>query len=207
MHPNPAYRQEPETRALAFAAERGFGVLTATGPEGILAAHVPFVLEDGRLAAHLVRSNPLVRHLKSGPAAALMVVSGPDGYVSPDWYGEADRVPTWNYVAVHLRGRLALLPEDRLRPHLERLSAGFEGRLAPKPPWTLDKMSEAALASMLRQIVPVEMPIEAVASTFKLNQNRSAAAREGAAAALAAGGTPGLETAALAALMRAVEKP
>lgn len=206
MHPNPAYRQEPESRALAFAAERGFGTLTAAGPDGVLAAHVPFVLEDGRLAAHLVRSNPLARHLKSGPATALMIVSGPDGYVSPDWYGEADRVPTWNYVAVHLRGQLALLPEDRLRPHLERLSADFEGRLAPKPPWTLEKMSEAALASMLRQIVPVEMPIEAVASTFKLNQNRSAAAREGAAAALAAGGTPGLETAALAALMQAVEK-
>lgn len=206
MHPNPAYRQEPEPRALAFAAARGFGTLTAAGPDGVLAAHIPFVLEDGRLAAHLVRSNPLARHLRHGPAAALMIVSGPDGYVSPDWYGEADRVPTWNYVAVHLRGPLALLPEDRLRPHLERLSAGFEGRLAPKPPWTLDKMSEAALASMLRQIVPVEMTVEAVASTFKLNQNRSAMAREGAAAALAAGGTPGLETAALAALMRAAEK-
>jgi transcriptional regulator len=207
MHPNPAFRQEPDSRALAFAAERGFGVLTVAGPEGVLAAHVPFVMEAGCIAAHLVRSNPLARHLRAGPAEALMIVSGPDAYVSPDWYGEADMVPTWNYVAVHLRGPLALLPEERLRAHLERLSANFEERLRPKAPWTLGKMSEEAIAARLRQIVPVEMRIAGVASTFKLNQNRSAPARAGAAAALAAGGTPGLETAALAALMRAVGNP
>lgn len=204
MHPNPAFRQEPEARALAFAAERGFGVLTVAGPDGILAAHVPFVLADGQLAAHLVRSNPLARHLRAGSAEALMIVSGPDAYISPDWYGETEMVPTWNYVAVHLRGPLALLPEERLRPHLEQLSATFEARLRPKPPWTLGKMSGEAIAARLRQIVPVQMRIVSVASTFKLNQNRSDAARAGAVAALARGGTPGLETAALAALMRSV---
>lgn len=206
MHPNPAFRKEPEARALGFAAERGFGVLTASGPEGVLAAHVPFVLEEGRLAAHLVRSNPLARHLRAGPTEALMIVSGPDAYVSPDWYGEIDRVPTWNYVAVHLRGELSLLPEAQLRPHLERLSARFEERLRPKVPWTMDKMSSESIAGLLRQIVPMELTIREITSTFKLNQNRSAAAREGAAAALAAGGTPGLETTALARLMLSVER-
>ena len=204
MHPNPAFRQEPEARALAFAAERGFGVLTAAGPDSPLAAHVPFVIEEGRLEAHLVRANPLARHLRAGPAEALMIVSGPDGYISPDWYGEAERVPTWNYVAVHMRGGLSLLPEERLRPHLDRLSAAFEKRLAPKEPWTLDKMEPEGLARMLRQIVPVEMTIGSVASTFKLNQNRSEAARGSAADSLASGGTPGLETGVLAALMHSV---
>ncbi len=177
-------------------------MFTLADGAGVLAAHVPFVLEGDRLAAHLARSNPIARRLRRGPAPALMIVSGPDAYVSPDWYGEADLVPTWNYVAVHLAGPLALLDADRLRPHLERLSAEFEARLAPKPPWTLDKMDEAALEAQLRQIVPVEMAVETVESTFKLNQNRSPAARAGAAAALARGGTPGMEPAELAALMR-----
>ena len=206
MHPNPAYRQEPEARALDFAAARGFGAITAAGPEGALAAHVPFVIEAGEsggvLAAHLVRSNPLARHLKDGPAAALMIVWGPDGYISPDWYGEDDRVPTWNYVAVHLRGQLRLIEDDKLRAHLDRLSGNFEARLAPKPIWKTDKMTPEALAKLLRQIVPVEMTIDSIDSTFKLNQNRADSARLGAAAALAEGGTPGLETAALAAMMR-----
>jgi transcriptional regulator len=207
MHPNPAYRQQPETRALDFAVERGFGALTVAGPEGVLAAHIPFIVEGDVLSAHLVRSNPLARLLKGGPATALMIVTGPDGYISPDWYGEPDRVPTWNYLAVHLRGQLRLIDEAGLRAHLDRLAAKFEARLAPKAPWTADKMSPEALARLLRQIVPVEMTVETVESTFKLNQNGADSARLGAAAGLAAGGTPGLETAALAALMRGVGNP
>ncbi len=203
MHPNPAYRNAPKVRAMEFATERGFGALTVAGPEGILAAHIPFIVEKGVMAAHMVRSNPLARFLRDGPAAALMIVSGPDGYISPDWYGEPDRVPTWNYVAVHLRGELRLIDEALLRAHLDRLAANFEARLAPKPPWKADKMTPDVLARLLRQIVPVEMTIETVDSTFKLNQNGPASARLGAAAALATGGTPGLETAALVALMRA----
>lgn len=205
MHPNPAFRREHAERALATARARGFGILTVASDTGVLAAHVPFVIDDAgtALEAHLVRSNPVARALRSGPADALLIVSGPDAYVSPDWYDDPGQVPTWNYVAVHLRGRLALRPEEALRPHLDRLSAAFEERL-PKPPWTTAKMAPDALASMMRQIVPVAMTGITVDSTFKLNQNKTPHARAGAAAAIAAGGTPGMETATLAALMRAV---
>ena len=202
MHPNPVFRRQTREWALAFARERGFGALTVAGPDGVLAAHVPFVLDDDRVLAHLVRVNPLVRHLGGGPTGALLIVSGPDGYVSPDWYGEAQMVPTWNYVAVHLRGELRLLDDTALRPILDRLSHTFETRLAPKPPWKTDKVDDALLTRMMRQIVPVEMSLKTVESTVKLNQNRSAAARAGAAAAVAADGTPGMETETLAALMR-----
>ena len=63
MHPNPAFRQEPRDRNVAFARARGFGVLTINGPDGPLAAHIPFLLnEDASLAElHLARSNPIAR--------------------------------------------------------------------------------------------------------------------------------------------------
>ena len=201
MHPNPVFRREQCESALAFARERGFGALTVAVAEGVLAAHVPFVVDEGRILAHLMRANPLARHLRSGPVDALLIVSGPDAYVSPDWYGVPQMVPTWNYVAVHLRGKLRLLEDAALRSVLDRLSANFEERLAPKPPWKTDKVDDAVLAGKMRAIAPIEMSIESTDSTFKLNQNRSDTARAGAAAALAAGGTPGMETRALAALM------
>ena len=203
MHPNPVFRREPRESALELARERGFGVFTVAGPEGVLAAHAPFVLDDERrVLAHLVRVNPLARHLGDGPARALLIVSGPDGYVSPDWYGEPQLVPTWNYVAVHLRGELRLLDDTALRSILERLSETFEARLAPKPPWRTDKVDDRLLARMMRQIIPIELSVDTVECTFKLNQNRSDSARAGAAAALATGGTPGMETRALAARMQ-----
>lgn len=204
MHPNPTFRGEPGKSALEFARERGFGTFTIAGPEGVLAAHVPFVLEETRVLAHLMRVNPLTRHLSDGPANALLLISGPDAYVSPDWYGEAQLVPTWNYVAIHLRGELRLLDDTALREVLDRQIATFEKRLAPKSPWKADKIEEGLLKRMLQNIIPIEMSLQSVDSTFKLGQNRSDGARTGAAAALAAGGTPGMETRALAEMMERV---
>lgn len=150
--------------------------------------------------AHLVRSNPIWAAIAT-PQPALLIVSGPDAYVSPDWYGVADQVPTWNYVAVHLSGQLARRDLATLGPHADRLSAEMEGRLAPKPPWTSDKMTPEALARLRRMIVPVALTVSGVESTWKLNQNKPAEAIAAAADGIEAAGI-GQETKALAALMR-----
>ena len=208
MHPNPAFREDDQARALVTARERGFGVLTAAGPAGtsggVLASHVPFVLDATTVAAHLSRGGALARHLRQRPTQALLIVSGPDAYISPDWYGVDDQVPTWNYVAVHLRGTLRLLPDEALGPHLERLAAEHEARLA-KRPWTIDKMTPGLPERMMRQIVPIEMTVATVEATFKLNQNKADAARLAAADAVEGAGY-GHETRALAALMRAPQQ-
>jgi transcriptional regulator len=198
MHPNPAFRQASAERNLAFAAARGFGVLTVNGPEGPLAAHVPCIVSDTHVDLHLARSNRIARAL-ADPAKALLAIAGPDGYVSPDWYGLGhDQVPTWNYVAVHLRGTLELRPAEDLRDHLVALSAQFEERLA-KTPWRIDKMPDGALEKMMRAIVPCRLTIETVEGTWKLNQNKPDAARASAAAALP--GSVGQELEALSRLM------
>lgn len=204
MHPNPAFRGESTARNLKFARARGFGVLAVAAEGAPLISHVPFLLNpDGDVAElHLVRSNPIVR-LLSEPVAARLAVSGPDSYVSPDWYEVEEQVPTWNYVAVHLAGRLELRPQEEMRGLLDRLSAEFEGRLAPKAPWVADKMQPEGLARMMRMIVPCRLHIEDVQGTWKLGQNKPDAARMGAAEAMADAGV-GSEVAALAALMRAV---
>ena len=199
MHPNPIYRAAGTDKNLAFAGARGFGALTVNARGGPIAAHVPFVLGDGRVDMHLVRSNPIARMLNE-PLPALLAVTGPDGYVSPDWYGLGhDQVPTWNYVSVHVRGQLELRPAEELRAQIDALSARFEERL-PKTPWRTDKMPEDALARMMRAIVPVRLTITSVDGTWKLNQNKPDAARLAAADAI--DGSIGQELAALAALMR-----
>ena len=202
MHPNPAFRTEQRTRNVDFARQRGFGVLAVSADGPPLLSHVPFLLsEDGEVAElHLVRSNPIMRALKQ-PRVARIAVSGPDGYISPDWYGIEDQVPTWNYVAVHLTGQLELRPQDSLRDLLDRQSAVFENRLLPKPPWAAAKMTDEALERMMRMIVPCRMQVAEIDGTWKLNQNKSDAARLGAATQVETTGF-GSDTEELAALMR-----
>lgn len=186
MHPNPAFRQMPPDRNLAFARDQGFGILAVPSAGAPLISHIPFLLNDDgtEVTFHLVRSNPICRLVGDGLPARL-AVQGPHGYVSPDWYGMDDQVPTWNYVAVHLTGQVEPLPDDALRPMLDALSERFEATLDPKPRWRTDKMTPGVIERMMRQILPFRMAVEEVQGTWKLGQNKPEAARLGAAAALA----------------------
>lgn len=185
MHPNPAFRQVSADESLTFARHRGFGTLCVNAEAGPLLAHVPFLVTqtDGLCALiHLARSNVIAR--STLPTPAVIAVTGPESYISPDWYGAQDQVPTWNYVAVHLRGRLEALPPEALRPMVDDLSAIFEARLLPKKPWTSAKMSDGSIERMLRMILPFRLVIESIDSTWKLGQNKSPDQRAGAIAGL-----------------------
>jgi transcriptional regulator len=201
MHPNPAFRAATTQQNLAFARSRGFGMLTLNGVDGPLAAHIPFLIaqDGGSIDLHLARSNPIAR--VALPAKALIAVSGPDAYISPDWYGVPDQVPTWNYVAVHLRGTFHALRVETLRDHADALSARFEADLLPKKPWVSGKMADGVMDRMMRMILPFRITIEAVEGTWKLNQNKDAAVRLAAADALAQRPSEGAAQA-LSALMR-----
>lgn len=200
MHPNPAFRTTTDDVTLGFVRDRAFGVLAVNAGAEPLLSHIPFLLsEDGASAdLHLVRSNPIAR-LDGVPA--VIAVSGPDGYVSPDWYGLDDQVPTWNYVAAHLRGRLERLGDHLMRDMLDRQSAAYEARLRPKRPWTADKMSDGALDRLMRAIVPFRLHLERIDATWKLNQNKPDEARLSAAEAMVASRI-GQEIGPLARLMR-----
>jgi transcriptional regulator len=180
MHPNAAFLWEDRDAMRAFAAEIGFGMLFLTTPDGPRVAHVPFVfLDEGRIAFHLARGNAITKHLDG--AEALCVVNGPDGYISPDWYGIDDQVPTWNYVALELQGVARKMDEAALIAQADALSETNERRLLPKPVWTRDKMPDGLFDKMLRGITGFELEITAWRSTVKLGQNKSIEVRMAAA--------------------------
>ena len=181
MHPNRTFHWADEEEMLAFVAQVSFATICVDGPAVV---HAPVVAGPERLLFHVSRSNPAAAKLEG--ARAIASVMGPDFYVSPDWYGTDDQVPTWNYLAVEAEGPLRRLDEGELAALLDRLSAEHEERLAPKKPWTRDKMSPGRFEAMLKAIVGYEMRIEALRGTRKLGQNKKVEEREGVADALAA---------------------
>ncbi len=191
MHPNPAFRKETTVQNLHFARARGFGALCINGADGPLLAHIPFEMaSEDTLRLHLARSNAIAR--TDMPCPAVMAVMGPDGYISPDWYGAPDQVPTWNYIAVHLRGFIRPLSAEALELHVNAVSDSFEARLAPKPIWRSSKMGDGVMERMMRAILPFEMQITSVEGTWKLGQNKTPQARAGAVAGLRALGMDAL---------------
>jgi len=197
VHPNRGFHWHDREAMLAFVGDVSFAHIFAQTPDGPRVAHAPVVVtRDGNLRFHLARSNGLARHLEGLTAVAS--VAGPEAYISPDWYGSDDQVPTWNYMAVEAEGRVARLGEAELVALLDDLSTEHEARLLPKKPWTRGKMTPGRFEAMLPAIIPFELTVEALRGTAKMGQNKSAAEMEGAAAGLEATGRPSV-----AALMRA----
>jgi transcriptional regulator len=164
-------------------------LLSVAGGEALL-SHVPILIEYAadqpqRAIGHLAAANPHAAQLGAG-GDALLVFQGPSGYVSPNWYtSPAQSVPTWNYIAVHLRGSVRRIDTiDGKRAIVDALSARHEAKL--ENPWTSDKMSPALLDKMLGAIVGFHMTITGVDAKFKLGQNRSVADRAGVLQALEA---------------------
>ena len=180
MYVPPVFKVDDAT-ALAFVEARGFGMVVAV--DGVMpkAVHVPFLRVRGadgklRLEMHVARANPFHDLVARAPAV-MIAVSGPDAYISPDWYVAKDQVPTWNYIAVHLRGRAIIMPAEATLGHVDRLSAAFEERLLPKPPWRSEKMTPAKRAAMLAAIVVLEIEVDGFDATWKLGQHKSRADR------------------------------
>ncbi|MET0371819.1 MAG: FMN-binding negative transcriptional regulator [Sphingobium sp.] len=196
MHPDPHFRWTDRTDLRAFVAAHPFGLLFAPTPDGPAVAHVPVLwLDDERIGFHLSRGNRIAGHLDG--ARALFVANGPHGYVSPDWYGMDDQVPTWNYVSVELEGMVTALPPARLPALIDALSDASEARLAPKPVWKRAKMDAEKFDRMMGAIIGYELRVDQWRGTRKLGQNKPAQARAAAADAMEAAGD-----AAIAALMR-----
>jgi transcriptional regulator len=200
VHPSRAFHQADPVLLAELVSQRGLALVVGVGGRqggagaSPLAAHAPVLLDrspDGgwRLRFHLSRGNALAASLQDGDAV-LAVVTGPEAYVSPDWYGLEDQVPTWNYQAVEMAGPVRRLDVAATTAMMDDLSAAFEARLAPKLPWTRQKMTPGRFEAMLSGILGYEMRIERFEGTWKLGQHKPDQARTAVSEALEAQGQP-----------------
>lgn len=179
MHPSRPFHWTDHDEMLDFVRQVSFATLVSAGGGEPGAAHVPLlVTPGGALRFHLARANRIASGLDG--ARVLVSVLGPHGYVSPDWYGNADQVPTWNYVAVEAVGTARRLDPPAAAALLDSLSADQEARLAPKAPWTSAKMKPGLFEQLAKAIVAFELVPDTLRGTRKLGQNKSAAERAGA---------------------------
>ena len=191
MYVHPAFKADLETSE-AFLAERGFGTLVAQGSGALTAVHVPFLFQPdekgGLIELHVARSN-LIHECIAVHPRVLLTCTGPDAYISPDWYSSPNQVPTWNYVAVHATGHAKLMDPSWLPAHLDRLSAKFEAWL-PKKPWSSQAVEQQRLAALMNAIVGITIEVGNLEGNWKLGQHKGMSDHECAVAGLRKSGDP-----------------
>ncbi len=187
-----AVEDEAEIRRMVEAVASA--QLVTVGRDGFpLATLLPIIWDGDTVIAHIARANPQWQQMDDG-SPVLLIVPGPEAYISPSWYpskAEHGRaVPTWNFTAVHLLGRVRVHDDvDWLRTALDDLVERHEGSRAH--PWRISDAPERYVAGQLRAIVGLEVTIERVEAKSKLSQNRSAADRAGVIRGLADERSPG----------------
>jgi len=185
-------------------ARRWAGVLITIDADGVpVGTHMPILWDAEKRVAvgHIARANP---QWKQGPGKGLIVLNGPEAYVTPNWYpskaehGKA--VPTWNYEAVHITGGVEWFDDAaRLEAIVRDLSASYE---SDQPaPWVINDAPRPYIDALLRGIVGVSLTAERIEAKRKLSQNKTAADFDGVAQGLAATDDPLAHE--VAALMRA----
>ena len=195
MHPNPLFRSEDRALLETLIDEIGFAMVFLATPDGPRVAHTPLLSTGtGAVRFHLSRGNALARWLDG--ATPLITVNGPDAYVSPRWYADRATVPTWDYVALEMEGRVRRLDADELDALLYALIDKHEGRLGGEQ-WSAGETPPDLWRKLLGGIAGFEMDVLAWRPTLKLSQKKSPDEREAIAAGLDAAGSP-----ALAQLMR-----
>lgn len=157
------------------------GALIVQGNKQLTATHLPllFIPDSnkgfGSLQAHIAKNNEEFSLLPD-ETPVLVVFQGPHAYISPSWYptkastgGKA--VPTWNYVAVHVHGKLSVKTDTEwLLEHLAKQTTRYEeGRIQP---WSLSDAPPDYMQTMLSHIVGLEISITGIEGKEKLSQNR-----------------------------------
>ena len=181
----PAHFAMRDSEVRELLTHHGAADLVTATTSGLTATLLPFVYdptvgEQGALLGHLARNNDQWRQQVIGEA--LVIVRGPDAYVSPSWYASKAEhgrvVPTWNYVTAHVYGRLVVHEDpDWVDALVRRLTDRHE---AGNPrPWSVDDAPTSFVAGQLRAIVGVELVISRVDAKAKLSQNRPAADIDG----------------------------
>ena len=171
----------------AFVRSHNFGTLISRHEGELFATHLPFMLDDepapnGTLRAHMARENPQWRSFGEEPVLAIF--AGPHGYVSPSLYeSNLPKVPTWNYVAVHIYGTPRRIDDlGDVEALLRKLIVQEEAGAAD--PWTYERVDEPYRKSAIHHIVAFEIPIVRIEAKAKLSQNRPAADQRNVAGAL-----------------------
>lgn len=203
----PHFHITDQDRILSLISDMSFATLVSNGPQGPVVSHLPLFLDravgpKGTLIGHVARANPHWT-IADLTAPSIVIVAGPDAYVSPNWYpSKADTgkaVPTWNYQVIHAVGMLRFHDDTAFKlDAVTRLTNRHEGKRPDG--WRVEDAPDAYIAAQLRGIVGLSLEILSLEGKDKLSQNRAEPDRQGVIDGLA--GEPGPGSAGVLGLMR-----
>ena len=173
------FTEEDQEKVMAFMKENPFAIVTGLGDEYPVASHLPLWIEkntEGKLFfyGHLMKKTD--HHLAFEKNDQVLVIfNGPHTYVSASWYSQPQVASTWNYMAVHARGKIQFTDEEGTLHAIRSITNQYEGTDSPA---SFDQLPKEYVNKMLHAIVGFSIEVTSLGNVFKLSQNHTASTRE-----------------------------
>ncbi|SHK97147.1 FMN-binding negative transcriptional regulator [Flavobacterium xanthum] len=172
MYTPEIYKNENSEEIKKFLQENSFGILINQSNGKLCATHIPLELEINKegediLYGHISKENPQWKGFTDNDQV-LAIFSGPHSYISSSWY-DHENVPTWNYIAVHVYGKIKIIEGEGVIESLKKLVDKYEQN--SKKPIRIEDLSQKTMLQS-RGIVAFEIEITEIQATRKMSQNR-----------------------------------
>lgn len=172
MYKLPHFTETDQTKIVEFIHKNPFAIITGFGKEYPVASHIPIAIEEkeGRLFLHGHIMKKSDHHLAFEQNINVLVIfTGPHCYVSASWYTNPLGASTWNYMAVHAKGKIHFTDEAGTIKAIREVTERFEGKDTAA---SFDKLSDEYINAMVKAIIGFTIEIETMDAVFKLSQNR-----------------------------------
>lgn len=168
------FKQEDLDEVRNFIKANSFGILITVGNGKIWGSHIPLELEEDPegnevIYGHISKANHQLEDVVAGEDEVMIIYNGPHAYVSSSWYGH-ENVPTWNYIAVHVYGRLSIIDESEVTYALNKLMNKYESSM--KNPVKLSSLSKSTMRQV-KGVIGFKIQINEIQAAYKLSQNRN----------------------------------
>ena len=169
------FKEKDKQVILDFIEEYPFAFLTGSFLSGKqVVTQIPILLEERNgelfIQGHIMRNTDHHKAFVEN-SNALLVFTGPNTYVSASWYSNPQIGSTWNYMSVHIAGKVQFMSDNELVNFMRKLTIKFE-KGNTESLTIYDNLPEQFLSKMMPAIVGFEVKAEHIENVFKLSQNR-----------------------------------
>ena len=170
MHIPKLYREEDRARIIEFLKANSFPVLVSHDGEDLIATHLPVEIvehADGALTilGHMSRANPQWKSF--GEQEVLLIFQGAHTYISPRWYNHVN-VPTWNYINIHVYGKIRMVDGGELKSLLGELVNKHEVGTG----YSMEGLPADFVEKEMRGVAGFALDVTRLDAASKLSQNR-----------------------------------
>jgi transcriptional regulator len=168
------FTEEDTAKVVEFMKANSFAIITGMGDQYPVASHIPLnveVMDDGKLlfTGHLMKKTD--HHLAFEKSEHVLVIfNGPHTYVSASWYSNPQVASTWNYMAVHAKGKIKFTDEEGTYQAIKNITNKYEGTESAA---SFHQLPKEYVMKLINAIVGFTIEVESFDNVFKLSQNHT----------------------------------